>query len=211
MNAIADTPPEKQRRSRRKNDRPAELLDAALELFTQKGYSATRAEEIARKAGVSKGTLFLYFATKEELFEAVVKTTVMSVLRDAQNFALNFTGSPAELLRQLIQLWWKRHGSTKTRTIPRLILTEAHHFPDCALFYEREVLAPCREMVLSIVQRGIASGDFRPLNLDHVWLSFHALLVYPSICSNCASDDKAHDMDTFVQHHTDLLIRGLSS
>ena len=105
MNALPSSPPATSTRTRRKDDRPAELLQAALELFAEKGYSATRSEEIAKRAGVSKGTLFLYFGTKEELFEAVVKHAVVPVLHDAQALAKNFTGSASELISMLIRLW----------------------------------------------------------------------------------------------------------
>ena len=70
------TPVAHHRTSRRKDARPSELLAAALDLFVEKGFAATRAEEVAKRAGVSKGTLFLYFATKEELFKAVVRENI---------------------------------------------------------------------------------------------------------------------------------------
>ena len=213
MSKPAPTQAPKPTRTRRKEDRPIELLDAALELFAQKGYSATRAEEIAHRAGVSKGTLFLYFGTKEDLFEALVRQTVVSVVQDAQQFAARFTGSSSDLLRQLIKMWWQRAGSVPARVIPHLIITEAHHFPHCAAYYEHEVLNPCRQLTHDIVQRGIDSGEFRPLDLGLVWLSFHSLLTYPSVWQKAASAALMGDADmqAFVEHQCDMLICGLQA
>ena len=215
MNALPSSPPATSTRTRRKDDRPAELLQAALELFAEKGYSATRSEEIAKRAGVSKGTLFLYFGTKEELFEAVVKHAVVPVLHDAQALAKNFTGSASELISMLIRLWWQRSGSTITRAIPNMLISEAHHFPHCAAYYEEEVLIPCRQLVYDAVAMGVASGEFRKVDMGHLWLSFHSLLTYPSIWEKAVrsassvllSEDT--DMGAFIEQHCELLLRGL--
>lgn len=213
MNALP-TPPASAR-TRRKDDRPAELLQAALELFAEKGYSATRSEEIAKRAGVSKGTLFLYFGTKEELFEAVVKHAVVPVLHDAQALAKNFSGSASELITTLIKLWWQRSGNTNARAIPNMLISEAHHFPHCAAYYEEEVLIPCRQLVYDAVERGVASGEFRRVDMGHLWLSFHALLTYPSVWEKAVRStgsvllSQETDMAAFIAQHCDILLRGL--
>ena len=213
MNALP-TPPAGAR-TRRKDDRPAELLQAALELFAEKGYSATRSEEIAKRAGVSKGTLFLYFGTKEELFEAVVKHAVVPVLHDAQALAKNFSGSASELITTLIKLWWQRSGNTNARAIPNMLISEAHHFPHCAAYYEEEVLIPCRQLVYDAVERGVASGEFRRVDMGHLWLSFHALLTYPSVWEKAVRStgsvllSQETDMAAFIAQHCDILLRGL--
>ncbi len=208
--------PKAPRNTRRKEDRPAQLLEAALELFAQKGYSATRAEEIAKRAGVSKGTLFLYFNSKEELFEAMVRQAIIPVVKDAQSFAQAHNGSAADLLRALTHLWWERNGHTTARSIPFLIVAEAHHFPECVRYFNQAVVDPCHELVRQVVERGIASGEFRAdLNPQLVWLSFHGLLSYPSFWDKAVMDNPGHsalhipDLSDFVHAHCELLIRGL--
>jgi TetR/AcrR family transcriptional regulator len=202
-------------RTRRKDERPAELLQAALELFSEKGYSSTRAEEIAKRAGVSKGTLFLYFGTKEELFEAVVKQAVVPVLHDAQKFAKDFSGTATELITALIRLWWQRSASTQARAIPNMLISEAHHFPHCATYYEEEVLQPCRQLVYDAVERGVASGEFRPVDMGLLWLSFHSLLTYPSIWEKAVRSSRSAllcestNMEAFIEQHCAILLRGL--
>ena len=98
------------KRERRKQHRPGELLEAALDLFVEKGFAATKSEEVAAKAGVSKGTLFLYFPSKEELFKAVVRENVVKTVKEGALEVANFKGSCAELLKTLMLEWWRNQG-----------------------------------------------------------------------------------------------------
>ena len=162
---IADAS-EPQRRSRRKNARPGELLAAALDLFVEKGYAATRVEEVAARAGVSKGTLFLYFASKEELFKAVVRENIAGRFAEWQLELDVFEGDSEALLRHCYAVWWARIGSTKAAGITKLMCSEARNFPALAHFYQREVMVPGNALVRRILERGIARGEIRPLDLD---------------------------------------------
>ena len=111
--ALSDpTPP----RQRRKEARPQELLDAALELFVEKGFAATRSEEVAARAGASKGTLYLYYPSKEELLKAVIRENLSREIAYGQDLVRGFDGPMRELLPQLIQEWWRRIGPSKPRT-----------------------------------------------------------------------------------------------
>ena len=100
------------KRERRKEARPGELLAAALELFVEKGYAATRSEEVARRAGVSKGTLFLYFASKEELFKATVREHVLPSVAAAEGLARTEGVSASQLLEWLLRGWFERELDT---------------------------------------------------------------------------------------------------
>src|SRR5574343_1755930 len=110
MKLLATLLPHK--RERRKQARPGELLEAALDLFVEKGFAATRAEEVAVRAGVSKGTLFLYFPSKEELFKAVVREHIVRHQTQGAEKIARFEGRSAELLRYLMPEWWRRYGAT---------------------------------------------------------------------------------------------------
>ena len=134
-------PPAAGRRSRRKEARPGELLEAALDLFVEKGFAATRVEEVAARAGVSKGTLFLYFPSKLELFKAVVRHNIAGRFDEWRLTMEHFEGSSSELLRECFQVWWERIGATKASGITKLILSEAGNFPELAAFYRQEVIA----------------------------------------------------------------------
>src|SRR5450830_2192338 len=135
------------KRERRKEARPGELLEAALDLFVEKGFAATRAEEVAARAGVSKGTLFLYFTSKEELFKAVVRENISGRFQEWNAEFENFQGSSADLLRYCLTAWWERIGSTKASGITKLMMSEARNFPELATFYEHEVIQPGNALI----------------------------------------------------------------
>src|SRR5262245_33517236 len=101
MSSVETSPP-RPRWERRKEARPAELLSAALDLFVEKGYAGTRLDDVAARAGVSKGTLYLYFQNKEELFKAVVRENIVTALVETAQEMRDFDGPTAELLRNLI-------------------------------------------------------------------------------------------------------------
>lgn len=157
---IADTR-NKPRWERRKDARPQELLAAALDLFVERGYAATRLDEVAARAGVSKGTLYLYFENKEELFKAVVRENMVTQLVDAEELIARFEGHTSDLLRTCISNWWARIGATKLSGISKLMLAESGNFPDVARFYHEEVVSRGEALIRRIVERGIATGDFR--------------------------------------------------
>ncbi|WP_114974108.1 TetR/AcrR family transcriptional regulator [Rhodoferax ferrireducens] len=155
------------KRERRKSARPAELLAAALELFVEKGFAATRAEEVAKLAGVSKGTLFLYFASKEELFKAVVRENISGRFTEWNAEFETFQGSTADMLRYCITAWWERIGSTKASGITKLMMSEAGNFPELAAFYEHEVIQPGHQLIQRVLQRGVDRGEFQPIDMKY--------------------------------------------
>ncbi len=161
-------------RQRRKQTRPQELLDAALTLFVEKGFAATRAEEVARAAGVSKGTLYLYYPSKEELFKAVVRQNISNLIAEGQALVGSFEGSSSELLGALMARWWERVGSTPAAGIHKVVLAEVRNFPELAQFYTDEVMIPADRLFCSAVERGIAGGEFRALPVHEV---AHALIA----------------------------------
>jgi AcrR family transcriptional regulator len=150
-------------RQRRKLARPQELLDAALDLFVEKGFAATRSEEVAARAGVSKGTLYLYYPSKEELLKEVIRQNVVNQIAEGVEIVRAFEGSSSELLAHMMRLWWQRVGETRASGILKLMMSEVRNFPEIAEFYIDEVTAPCDRMLAEIVERGIARGEFRPV------------------------------------------------
>ena len=155
--------------ARRKHARPEEITAAALELFVERGYAATRLEDdVAKRAGVSKGTLYLYFANKEELFKAVVREGLVSPIAEMRGLVDQFEGSTLELLRMMLFGWWERIGASRIGGIPKLVISEAGNFPELARFYLAEVVEPAQAATVAIVERGIARGEFRKVNADVV-------------------------------------------
>ncbi len=211
MSSLLSPPPAK--RERRKEARPGELLEAALDLFVEKGFAATRVEEVAARAGVSKGTLFLYFPSKEELFKAVVRENIVRHQSEGAEEIARFEGPSAALLEHLMLEWWRRYGATKAAGISKLVMSEASNFPDLAQFFQQEVVAPGHAMVAAVLQRGVDRGEFRAL--DRV-LTIHSVLApllflvtwKHSMAPCCASEPI--DPEAFIRHHAELLVRGLS-
>lgn len=161
MQAPQETKP---RWERRKDARPQELLAAALDQFVERGYAATRLEDVARRAGVSKGTLYLYFANKEELFKAVVRENIVHAIGEAEQDAAVFDGPSAVLLRVILMKWWDQICATQLAGITKLMLAEGNHFPELAQFYNEEVVARGNGLIASVLVRGIARGEFRPVD-----------------------------------------------
>lgn len=203
------------KRERRKDARPGELLDAALDLFVEKGFAATRAEEVARRAGVSKGTLFLYFQSKEELFQAVVHEAIGGKMTAGREELMAYEGSSSDLLRLLIEQWWVRYGATKASGITKLVISEAHNFPELARFYRDEVVKPGTALVSYVLQRGIDQGEFRPVNVattvHAVMASLIFLVMWKHSMAPCCEPGEQIDPAAFLQQHADLLLRGLAA
>ena len=146
MQAPQDTKP---RWERRKDARPQELLAAALEQFVERGYAATRLEDVARRAGVSKGTLYLYFTNKEELFKAVVRENIVRTIGEAEQDVAVFEGHSGALLRTILMAWWDEICSTDLAGITKLMLSEGQNFPELAKFYNEEVVKRGSDLITS--------------------------------------------------------------
>lgn len=204
------------KRARRKEARPGELLAAALTLFVEKGYAATRVEEVAQLAGVSKGTLFLYFANKEELFKAVVRENLAGHFPEWNAEFDVWSGNTSELLQYALREWWERVGSTPVAGITKLMMSEAANFPELASFYESEVMAPGRSLVQRILQRGVDQGEFRtiaPADMQHAVYAVLApmlfLMSWKHSFGACAAPTEAIDPVRYLEQQARILLHGL--
>ena len=201
------------KRERRKEARPGELLDAALTIFVDKGYAATRVEEVAALAGVSKGTLFLYFPSKEELFKAVVRENIAGRFREWNQELDQFAGDSAELLSHTLHGWWERIGMTAASGITKLVLSEASTFPEIAAFYQAEVITPGHDLLKRVLQRGIDRGELRPLNLEYAVYSLMApmifLVTWKHSMAPCCPPSQKIDPLGFIDNQLGLLLNGM--
>jgi TetR/AcrR family transcriptional regulator len=203
------------KRERRKQARPGELLDAALDLFVEKGFAATRAEEVAARAGVSKGTLFLYFPSKEELFKAVVRENISGRFTEWNDEFRAFEGSTGEMLRYCYKIWWERIGATRASGITKLIISEARNFPEIAAFYHQEVIQPGETLIRNILKRGVDSGEFHVPDMDHAIYSVIAPMVWLIMMKHtlgaCVPVDRPIDPLRFLESHIGILLDGLNA
>ena len=166
-------------RCRRKDARPGELIQAALDVFVERGYAGARLDDIAQRAGVTKGTVYLYFTDKQELFEAVVRETLGSMLSRGQAIASGFEGTASDLLREVLARWWRDIvQNDKVSALPKLMISEAGNFPRLAQFYYQAVIEPGRALLREVLVRGIRRGEFRPVDVENYIHFIIAPLLY---------------------------------
>ena len=201
------------KRERRKEARPGELLDAALDLFVEKGFAATRVEEVAARAGVSKGTLFLYFQSKDELFKAVVRENISGHFKEWNDEFESFAGSTVEMLDFCMNSWWDRVGATKASGINKLMVSEAGNFPDIAAFYQQEVTQPGQALIRRILQRGMDRGEFRQLDLDYAVYSVVAPMIFLILSKHsmggCVPDQGQLNPKKYIASQLSIILYGL--
>ena len=202
----------KPRWARRKDARPQELLAAALDLFVERGFAATRLEDVARRAGVSKGTLYLYFANKEELFKAMVRETVVPALGEAEQSIADFDGPSGELLRAIILAWWDKYGVTKLAGVTKLMMAESGNFPELTRFYNEEVIDRGNAMLARILERGVARGEFRPVDSATMTLILTAPVMMLIMWTHSMLPCRLEHVEphAFLHSFVDLALRGLA-
>lgn len=197
---------------RRKDARPGELAAAALDLFVERGFSATRLDDVAKRAGVSKGTLYLYFDSKEDLFKAVIREGYVAPLAEAEAALKSWEGSSADLIRDIFRRWWQQVGSTQLAGITKLVIAEAGNFPELAKFYHDEVIDRAHHLLQQAISRGVATGEFRPVELEYAKRIACApmvmLMLWKHSFAPCVPGDI--EAETYVRTHTDMLIHALS-
>lgn len=201
-------------RSRRRNKetRPGELLAAALDMFRTRGFAATRMDDIAAQAGVSKGTIYLYYPSKQAIFEALVKDRLVPNLARVEA-TLGASAAPApDKFRIVITAILAVLGDPRLLAIPRLVLTEAGAFPDLARFYRQEVVARGLALIGGIVEQGIREGAFRAVEPDAAARLFMAPLIMTALWQGAFAqvEDSPTDPAALLTLHADLFLRGLA-
>src|SRR3954466_10743685 len=149
---------------RQPNDRPQQIIEAALEVFGECGLANARLQDIATKAGISKGTIYLYFPNKEELFREMIRPTAVAAISRAETALAEGKSNPTNQLITAMRGYWGFVRSPIFSTIHRLVLGELHQFPDLASFYAHEVVARGQKLLSGIIGRGIAAGEFREID-----------------------------------------------
>ena len=205
------TQAEEQRWQRRKAERPGEIIDAALELFVAKGFMATRLDEVAKLAGVSKGTVYLYFDNKEALFKAVVETLVVPEIERTEQQIQAFDGSASELISQLVKQWWESVGESQLCGLPKLIIAEAGNFPELASFYVEHVIGRVRRVIARLISRGIAEGEFKACDPAYAARLLLAPMVFATIYQHSllAYDSEPFEVSAYLDNHLNIFLHGL--
>lgn len=195
---------------RRKDARPEEILDSALALFTEKGFSSTRMIDVARAAGISKGTLYLYFENKEAMFREVVQQRITPQLDQVEAMLDEFQGTQADLLRHMINGWWMGVACTSLSAIPKIIVSESGNFPELAEYFTRTVVIRSRNLFSKVISRGMLNGEFELYESEAVARLVIAPLVQATIWMHSL---KPYDDETgtqnYLQLHTEFILNSL--
>jgi AcrR family transcriptional regulator len=196
---------------RRKEERPAEIIAAALETFAERGFAATRLDDIAERAGVTRGTLYLYFPSKEELFKAVVRRAIVPVIARGEEMVEHSQESSSALLTKILLMIPTAVAGSPVSAIPKLMISEARNFPDLAQFYLKEVIRRGRRLLTTIIARGIERGEFRPVDMDHVFYCVVGPVLLTMLWKHSFEpyDGKRLDAQALCRAHLDLLLHGL--
>jgi AcrR family transcriptional regulator len=197
---------------RRSEARPAELVKAALQCFGERGFAATRLDDVAAQAGVSKATVYLYFDNKEKLFEAVVRAAVIPSLNQAHLLVDKFEGSTSDLVRALLLLF---EGALEGPfpAVAKLVISESGNFPELARLWANLVLSPAFSLVERIIARGVERGEFRRVEPAVVAPLVMAPVVMLGIFNQSIGPHTELQMDrhAILVEHAETILRGLAA
>jgi AcrR family transcriptional regulator len=197
---------------RRKESRIPEILDAALACFAEKGFAGTRMDDIAARAGITKGTIYLYFESKQAVFKTLARQSIGAQLDGVLTHVQAFEGASADLLRFVIGTIG-HFASTSDRVIlAKVLLAEAGTFPELAEFWRREIVDRGLEVFQTVIRRGVARGEFRDVPPQHAARLCIApmllLILWRTIFAQF--DEAPYDYLGLVDTHLDTLLRGLA-
>jgi AcrR family transcriptional regulator len=201
---------EETRWRRRKEARPAEILNAALACFKERGFAATRLEDVAARAKVTKGTIYLYYASKEELFKAVVRGQLLPNIERLEA-AFNVPGPVTPKLEMLFGIFAQEILPSPISVMPKLVLSEAGNFPELARFYLDTVVHRMFRLLAALLQRGIDGGEFRPVDVNHMVYCIIGPLLLAALWRHSLEphDDHRLDAAAVCRTHLDLVLHGL--
>jgi AcrR family transcriptional regulator len=195
---------------RRKEDRPQEIAEAAFETFAEKGYAGTRIDDVARRAGVSKGLTYLYYKTKEDLFKAVVRNVVVrrvdSLIGDLESSTL----SSEEFIRGPLLAFMKKVPGSPIAIVIRLLIAEGPRHPDLLDYYYDNVVARGMGAIREFIRRGVERGEFRRAALDLQPHLFFAPMML-SMIWRLIFTNKPLDTDDLMETQIEMLLAQLKA
>ena len=198
---------------RRKEARPAELLDAAMRVFAEKGFAAARLDDIAARASVSKGTIYLYYDSKEAILRALIKAIPVARVDGIAQLVADDDGPADETLRKVLQLFGAAMRDPVLMQFPRLVIGESGNFPWIAQTYRREVISRGIAMLSDVIGKGIAQRRFRAVDAEHAAFGAMAPMLFVAIWRTTfeAFDDAPFEAQAFIDQHIETFVRGLLS
>ena len=197
-------------RRRRKAERPQEILEAAFVEFSRSGYAMTTLDQIAEGAGVTKGTIYVYFENKEHLFISMVREVTKATLDTVHEMLETHEGTTADLLRaQFSFIYQHIVEDRRRREVLRMLIAEAPRFPELADRYHQEILRPCLDMLRQAIQRGMDRGEFRNSAIIDLPQIVIAPIALVDLWMMMFDDRQPLDMKAYFNAHLDLVLNGL--
>jgi AcrR family transcriptional regulator len=197
-------------RRRRKAERPQEILEAAFGEFSRNGYATTTLDQIAERAGVTKGTIYVYFESKEHLFISMVREFTKAAYDTVQGMYETHDGSTADLLRaQFSFIYQHIVEDRRRREVVRMLIAEAPRFPELADRYHEEILRPCLDMLRQAIQRGMDRGEFRRSSIIDTPQVIIAPIALVDLWMMMFDDRQPLDLKAYFNAHLDLVLNGL--
>jgi AcrR family transcriptional regulator len=208
MTVVSEARPDTRRR--RKAERPQEILEAAFVEFSRNGYASTTLDQIAERAGVTKGTIYVYFENKEHLFTSMVCEITKTTLETVHEMFETHEGSTAELLRAQFSFMYQHIVEDKRRReVVRMLIAEAPRFPELADRYHQEILRPCLDMLRQAIQRGMDRGEFRKSAIVASPQVIIAPIALVDLWMMMFDDRQPLDLKAYFNAHLDLVLNGL--
>lgn len=198
-------------RAAQKEARPKEIVQAALTIFARDGFAGARLDDVADQVGISKGTIYLYFENKEELFKACVRETVGAHLLASQEFAANFEGQTSDLLREIVTRVSERLFQDGYRTILLLLISEGQRFPELVSFYFEEILSPGLRVLRGIIARGVERGEFRDTGLAKYPMALMSPVMASVVWNHMFGNWEKLDLPDLLNVHLETMLDGLKA
>jgi AcrR family transcriptional regulator len=208
MTDVMDTRPETRRR--RKAERPHEILEAAFAEFSRNGYAMTTLDQIAERAGVTKGTIYVYFENKEHLFISMVRELMKVAIDTVQDMFEQHEGSTADLLRAQFSLIYQHIvEDRRRREVVRMLIAEASRFPALADRYHQDIHCPCVDLLTQAIQRGVDRGEIRKSAATECPLAIIGPIALVDMWMMMFEDRYPLDLKAYFNAHLDLVLNGL--
>jgi AcrR family transcriptional regulator len=208
----AKAPPPKPARKwrRRAHARPDELLDAALDEFIANGFDAARIEDIAKRAGLSKGAVYLYFKSKEDLLRALIAREAAPVAARVA-FLAQASGEPVEMLRAIARTVGGAMANPRLMAIPRLVISVADRFPDLREFYRDQVAVQAKSAIEGLIRKGVAKGQFRKVDPHVGARALIGPILFEALWAHVLRGPSKIGTSTWIETHFDLVLSGLEA
>src|SRR5882757_2966189 len=201
------------RQRRAPAERPGEIIDAALALFVEKGFAATRLDDVAERAGLSKAAIYLYFDDKIALFQGVIQRAIGSNLGMVEAMLAAHRGSVAELLPRILEFMASRIEETPMASVAKLVIAESRAFPEIGRFYLEEVIGRGLPLLEGLIARGIAQGEFRRVDPGMTVRSIVGAMLLAGLWRTVFEPIGAEKLDVtaLARHHADLMLHALKA